>query len=59
MDKKELAKKHIKEIGLSRGKNHNSHIATIRMMNGVMYKYELNTRKKTKAVVLLETSRWS
>ena len=59
LDKKELAKKHIKEIGLSRGKNHNSHIATIRMMNGVMYKYELNTRKKTKAVVLLETSRWS
>lgn len=58
-DKKEIAKRHIEVIHLSKGKNLNSHIATIKMKNGIMYKYELNTRKKTNAVVLLETSHWS
>ena len=58
-DKKEIAKRHIEVIHLSKGKNLNSHIATIKMKNGKMYKYELNTRKKTNAVVLLETSHWS
>lgn len=58
-EKKEIAKRHIEVINLSKGKNLNSHIATIKMKNGTMYKYELNTRRKTNAVVLLETSRWS
>ena len=58
LQKKEMAKRHIEVINMSKGKNLNTHIATIKMKNGMMFKYELNTRRKKNAVVLLETSSW-
>lgn len=54
-DKKALAKKHIREIRIFKGKKLNDKIVHIYMKSGVVYEYEVNTRRKTNAIVLLST----